>query len=132
MFQAEVDKSRNLLRVTCADRVGSTETKRAVETLPGLLADLSPGFRLLTDLSRLEQMDLACEPDMTELMDRCNKKGVEMVVRVIPDPQKDIGFNIMSLFHYGRRVRIITCETIEEALEALGNTPEVRPKRLER
>jgi hypothetical protein len=43
-----------------------------------------------------------------------------MVVRVIPNPQKDIGLNILSLFHYRRRVRIVTCETLEEAMNALA------------
>jgi hypothetical protein len=119
MIQAEADKSKNLLRVTYAKRVGPSETKRAVETLQRLLADLLPGFRLLTDLSGLEEMDLACVPDMKKMMDVCNKKGAERVVRVIPDPHKDIGFNILSLFHYRRGVRIITCQTLEEGLKAL-------------
>jgi hypothetical protein len=44
---------------------------------------------------------------------------VEAVVRVIPDPQKDIGLNILSLFHYRRRVRIVTCATLGEAMKAL-------------
>jgi hypothetical protein len=120
MIQAKADKAKNLLRVTYAGRVGPKETKRAVENLQQLLADLAPGFRLLTDLSGLDEMDPACEPDMKRMMDLCNKKGAEVVVRVIPDPQKDIGFNIMSLFHYRRGVRIITCKTLEEALRVLG------------
>ena len=120
MFQAEVDKTKNLLRVTYAQRVGPEETKRAAETAQRLLADLQPGFRLLTDLSRLEEMELACVPHIRKLMDLCNKKGVDAVVRVIPDPHKDIGFNILSLFHYRRRVRIVTCETLAEALSALA------------
>jgi hypothetical protein len=120
MIQADVDKSRNLLRVTYAKRVGPEETKRAVATLQGLLADLAPGFRLLTILSDLEEMDIACVPDVKKMMDFCNKKGVETVVRVIPDPHKDIGFNILSLFHYRRRVHIITCETLGDALKQLA------------
>ena len=35
------------------------------------------------------------------------------------DPRKDIGLNILSLFHYGRGVQIVSCETLEEAMEAL-------------
>jgi len=54
------------------------------------------------------------------MMDLCNKKGVETVVRVIPDPHKDIGLNIMSLFHYRRRVRVVTCQTLEEARRVLA------------
>jgi hypothetical protein len=38
---------------------------------------------------------------------------------VIPDPTIDIGLQIMSLFHYGHDVRIITCATLEEAMRAL-------------
>ena len=120
MFKVEVDKSKNLLKITYAQHVGPEDTKHVEETIPPLLlADLRPGFRLLTDLSSLESMDLACVPYIKRMMDVCNKKGVEMVVRVIPDPQKDIGLNILSLFHYRRRVRIVTCATHEEAMKAL-------------
>lgn len=119
MFQVEVDKSRNLLKIGYAQHVGPEDTKRVEEKVPPLLADVRPGFRLLTDLSALESMDLACVPYIKRMMDLCNQQGVEKVVRVIPDPHKDIGFNILSLFHYRRRVRIVTCATLEEALKAL-------------
>ena len=119
MFQVGVDKSRNLLKITYARHVGPEDTKRVEEKITPLLADVRPGFRLLTDLSRLESMDLACVPYIKRMMDVCNKKGVEEVVRVIPDPQKDIGLSILSLFHYRRRVRIVTCTTLEEAMKAL-------------
>ncbi len=119
MFQVGLDKSKNLLKITYAQRVGPEDTKRVEEKIPSLLPDLRPGFRLLTDLSGLESMDLACVPHIKRLMDVCNKKGVEAVVRVIPDPQKDLGLNILSLFHYRRRVRIVTCATLDEAMKAL-------------
>jgi hypothetical protein len=120
MIKAQADKANNLLRVTYAQRVEPAEMKRALEQLRRLLADMESGFRLLTDLSGLEEMDLACEPVMKAMMDLCDDKGVQTVVRVIPNPEKDIGFNIMSLFHYQRRVRILTCATLEEALNVLG------------
>lgn len=120
MFEAEVDRAKNLLRVSYAQRVGPEDTKRAEEQLPDLLAGLPRGFRLLTDLSGLDSMDLACVPHLKHLMDLCNENGVGLVVRVIPDPQKDIGLNIMSLFHYGRGVRIVTCETLAEAMSILA------------
>ncbi len=120
MVQVEVDKSKNLLKIRNAQRVGSDDTKRVEEKLPTLLADARPGFRLLTDLSSLESMDVACVPYIKRMMDLCNKKGVEMVVRVIPDPHKDIGLNILLLFHYRRRVRIVTCKTLEEAMKVLA------------
>jgi hypothetical protein len=119
MFQVELDKPKNLLKISYAQHVGPEDTKGVEAQAPTLLADLRPGFRLLTDMSDLESMDLACVPYIKRMMDLCNKKGIEMVVRVIPDPQKDIGLNILSLFHYRRRVRIVTCETLAEAMNAL-------------
>jgi hypothetical protein len=119
MFQVGVDKSKNLLKIIYAQHVGPEDTKGVAAVIPPLLSDVRPGFRLLTDLSGLESMDLACVPYIKRMMDLCNKQGVELVVRVIPDPHKDIGFNILSLFHYRRRVRIVTCPTLEEAMKAL-------------
>jgi hypothetical protein len=49
-------------------------------------------------------------------MESCSEKGVELVVRLLPaEPSKDIGFAIMSRFHYAPDIRIVTCTTIEEA-----------------
>jgi hypothetical protein len=119
MFQVEVDKSKNLLKIRYAQHVGPEDTKAVVEKVSTLLPDLQPGFRLLKDLSGLDVMDLACVPHIERMMDLCNKRDIEMVVRVIPDPHKDIGLNILSLFHYRRGIRIVTCETLEEAMRAL-------------
>jgi hypothetical protein len=43
-------------------------------------------------------------------------------VRVIPDPHRDIGLKIMSIFHYAGDVQIITCQSLAEAEEILGST----------
>ena len=37
--------------------------------------------------------------------------------RVMPDPHKDIGLNILSQFHYGANVKIATFETLADALQ---------------
>jgi len=44
-----------------------------------------------------------------------DKSGVGQIVRVIPDPTKDIGMNILSVFHYLSRPEFITCNTMTEA-----------------
>jgi anti-anti-sigma regulatory factor len=119
MFKSEVDTASNLLKVRYAGRVSSAETKRAAGEVEEVLKGVQPGFRLLADLSELESMDLDCVPDLEQMMDACNKHGVTLVVRVIPEPPKDIGMNIMSLFHYHRGVRIVTCATLAEAARVL-------------
>jgi hypothetical protein len=119
MFEAKVEKMANLLRVSYGGHVGATEAARGLEEIRTLLAQLTTGFRMVTDLRQLESMDLSCVPFLEQAMDACDDAGIKMVVRIIPDPHKDIGLNIMSLFHYGRGVRIVTCETLEEAEKRL-------------
>ena len=121
MFKAEFDKAENLLTIVYAQQVTPEETARCEQELRALLAEQSTGFCLLTDMSGLESMDVACGEYIRRVMDFLNEKGVKRVVRVIPDPRKDIGLNIMSLFHYRRGVRIVTCETMEEAMSVLGD-----------
>jgi hypothetical protein len=58
---------------------------------------------------------------MKKSMDLGDKKGVALVVRVVSEPHKDIGFNILSLFHYTRDVVIVTCCNRDEAERALAN-----------
>ena len=120
MFQVEADKSKNLLKISFSGHVDPDEAQRGGEQAAALLAGLQPGFQLLTDLSGLETMDFACARYIKQWMELCSRKGVAKVVRVIPDPQKDIGFSILSLFHYRRGIRIVTCETLDEAMKILA------------
>ena len=48
------------------------------------------------------------------------RAGVGWVARVIPDPGKDIGMNILTAFHYPRRLRVVTCKSLVEAARAIG------------
>jgi hypothetical protein len=52
-------------------------------------------------------------------MDTLTEKGVTSVTRVMPDPHKDIGLNILSQFHYGLEIPIATFETLADALQSL-------------
>ena len=120
MFLATSNKPKRLLYLSYLERVSPAELERGREDVASLLADLPTDFRLLTDLSRLESMDVACATEIGKLMEFCAQKGVGMLVRVIPDPRKDIGLNILSLFHYGPQVRAVTCQTMKEAAEMLS------------
>jgi len=120
MFLATVSKPQHLLYVCFAGHVGVAELERGRGDLDQLLAELPPGFRLLTDLSRLESMDVACAKEIGKVMERCEQKGVGLVVRVIPDPAKDIGMSLLSIFHYRRQPRTVICQTLVEAAQRLG------------
>jgi hypothetical protein len=115
MIQVQFDAAKNCLKISFSGHVDEDDAKRSIPQVRAVLANPQPGFSMLTDLTGLDKMDLACEPYIDQIMDACNEKGVALIIRVIPDPHKDIGFNVMSLFHYRRGVRIITHQSLEEA-----------------
>ena len=120
MFYAEADKQRQLLTTTFRGHVTAEELNAGLENVKRLInEELQPGFRILGDLSGLETMELSCAPYIRQIMDAANERGVEEVVRVISNPRQDIGFNVMSRFHYDPKVRLATYETLEEALQSL-------------
>lgn len=120
MFRIEPDQLGNGLTIGYAGHVGPDETRRCAEEVRLVLTEMQPGFRLLVDLTELQSMDVSCSPLIGGIMEMCNTGGVAEVVRIIPDPTRDIGLQIMSLFHYGSDVRILTCATAAEAMEALA------------
>jgi hypothetical protein len=116
MFQIELDRSQRLLTISWAGQATVEEARSCLENLQSLLTDIQPGFRLFADLSRLLSMPTAAAPYIGQVMESCSEKGVELVVRLLPsEPSKDIGFAIMSRFHYAPDIRIVTCTTMEEA-----------------
>ena len=119
MINFEVDELKSLFVIRYNGVVRAQETERGLEQIRSGLAKLQRGFRLLADLSELQSMDIACAPFIEKAMDLFNEKGASMVVRVIPDPHRDIGLQIMSIFHYRGDVKIITCETLAQAKEIL-------------
>ena len=119
MINFEIDEPKRLLVIRYIGVVGAEETEKGLEQVKSGLAKLKSGFRLLADLSELESMDVGCAPFIEKAMDMCNEKGASMVVRVIPDPHRDIGLQIMSIFHYRGDVQIITCDTLMQAEEIL-------------
>jgi len=121
MFLVEADPAKRLLIIRYAQRVSAKEVRQCRAQARGLLTALRPGFRLLTDLSQLEAMETACAPEIAAIMDLLVEKQVGTVVRVVPDPRKDIGLNILSLFHYGPEVRLMTCEALAAALQWLSD-----------
>ena len=102
------------------DRVRAAELERGYPEVEALLAQFPDGFDMLADLGRLESMDIDCEEIIGQTMEMMERHGLERVVRVIADPTKDIGLKIIGLFHYSKKIRIVTCQTMAEAAQVLG------------
>jgi anti-anti-sigma regulatory factor len=114
-----VNKPKQILLLSFIGRVRAEELAIGFQDLAAFLSELSPGFRLLSDLSAVESFDKDCVKELAKAMELCDQKNVSLRVLVIPDPSKDIGLNILASFHYTRRPRTVTCANMVEAAKAL-------------
>jgi len=119
MYSVELDRSKRFLVISAAQRVTAGEAKQAAQQVRKLLENVDPGFRVLADFRWLVSMDSAAARHIAEIMDAVAEKQVASVTRVMPDPHKDIGLNILSQFHYGPEIQIATFETLADAIQSL-------------
>jgi len=120
MYAVELDRSKRLLVISAVRKVTAEEAKLAAEQIRDLLREVAPGLHLLADFRWLESMDSAAARHIAKIMDALAEKKVASVTRVIPDPHKDIGLNILSQFHYGPDVTITTFETLADAVQSIA------------
>jgi hypothetical protein len=120
MFSIEANDDERLLKINWLGHVDSDEMRRCADEIGVTASKMRPGFRVLVDMSDLESMDYAGAPYIGLVMDLCVAKQVEHVVRVIPNPHKDIGLNIMSYLRYGSKVRVTICENLADAMRLLA------------
>jgi hypothetical protein len=119
MYAVELDRSKRLLVISATQRVTAEQAKLAAQRVRELVHDVVPGFRVLADFRWLDSMDPAAARHIAEIMDAIAEKRPVSVTRVIPDPHKDIGLNILSQFHYGPKIEITTFQTLADALESI-------------
>ena len=120
MFLVTSNKLKQLLCLSFIQHVGPDELRRGLDEVKLLLGDLQPRFRVLVDFSQLDSMDVECTVEIGRAMELIDQSGVGLVVRLIPDSSKDIGMNILAIFHYAHRPRIVTCANMLEAAKALS------------
>ena len=119
MYAIELDRSKRLLVISATRKVTVAEAKMAAQRIGKVLQDVAPGFRVLADFRGLESMDSTAARHIAKIMDALAEKNVASVTRVMPDPHKDIGLNILSQFHYGPNVSITTFETLADAVQSI-------------
>ena len=120
VFEVEFNEAEQLLTLRYSQRVNAEQMKAGLEEIKKGMPQMKPGFRLLAELCDMEHMDPECAAYIGQVMELFDAHGIGAVVRVIPDPYKDIGFNLLTRFHYKSRVPVRTFENCKEARESLG------------
>ncbi|HEY1490661.1 MAG TPA: hypothetical protein VGF90_06440 [Verrucomicrobiae bacterium] len=117
---ATSNKTKGLLYMSYIGHVTAADLRRNHNDVVALLSEMPTGFKMLVDLGRLDFMDTDSLEEIGKIMELLDQHGLKQVVRVIPDPAKDIGFNILARFHYSHNPRITNCKTILEAAKLLS------------
>ena len=120
MVEVRVNNTNNVMVFTFRGIVDVQQVEELYTNIQQIISKLESGFKILTDLSLLESIDTKTHLVIENMMQLCNQHGVSKVIRVIPDSNKDIGFNIMSLFNYSPDVGIVTYQSIEEAFRHIS------------
>ena len=114
MIKLSHDKKQNRITLTYEGDVNAEEVEELYLKLQDLMPKCRRGFTVLADLSPANSVTKDSIPFIKKIMDLLNEHGISEIIRVIPDPEKDIGFSILSVFHYGKGVKVVTCQTLEE------------------
>jgi anti-anti-sigma regulatory factor len=122
MYALSLEPPENLLVIRYTGALTMDEVEQCAKDIGPLLNKAGKGFRLLVDLSQLESMQMQCAPCIGRIMEMCRDAGVGSIARVIPDPKKDIGFQILSYFHYPSSIPIANCQSLDEAMKALSES----------
>ena len=120
MLLVTSNKRKKLLNIRFMGRVVLKDFQNAREDMIAELGALPQGFRYLADFSQLESMGLDCVPEIGKIMELIEKAGASLTVRFIPDPSKDIGMNILTAFHYSKRLKVVTCQHLKNVVKTLG------------
>ena len=115
MIKADYDAECNAVSIVFQGDVDSAQAKRAYLDLEAILPKVKKGFALLTDFSSVDALEPEVQGEVKKAMDLLNAHGVAKVLRVLHDPDLDIGFNIMSSSHYSKQVQTRVFRSREEA-----------------
>ncbi len=119
-FEIVIEPARNLARTRFAGDFTGAAMQAAAAKVAASLTQVKPGFTVFGDFSAVASMDVDCVRPLTQIMDACRAAGVGLIVRVLPEPNRDIGINLLSIVHYRGKVKTVTVDTLAEAERVLS------------
>jgi peroxiredoxin/anti-anti-sigma regulatory factor len=124
MVKASYDSECNVVVIECGGNVDGAQAWQLYSDTEKILSKISSGFTLLVDLSSVETMEPEVEVEIKKAMGLFKTRGVSQVLRVLPDPDMDIGFNILSRSYYSDKVKALTFRTRSQAEAHLKGAPD--------
>ena len=124
MLKAKYDQERNLITIDFEGKIDVVQAEEFYREVQKVVPKTEKGFKILTDFTLLDEIDTEVQELIKKTMDFFNEQGVSEIMRIVPTPEQDIGFNILSIFHYSKQVKFLTLSSRDEAYERLKNEKE--------
>jgi len=120
MIKFVYDPQLRALVLDYAGPIDAAQVWQLYSDLQKAVPQYGQGFRVLSDFSSVRAVSPDIREPLKKIMDFLNAQGVSEIIRIIPDPEHDIGFNILSLFHYSKSVSFLTVSSRQEAESRLA------------
>ncbi len=124
MVKASYDGECNAVIIEFSGNVDGAQAWQLSSDIEKILSKRSEGFSLLADFSSVETMEPVVEVAIKKAMKLFKTRGVSQVLRVLPDPDMDIGFNLMSRSYYSDKVKPLTFRSRSQAEAHLKGEPD--------
>ncbi len=115
MYKVQFDTIRNVLKIDLKKVFSENDAISLYQDVQKNIHRLDKNCNLLTDLTQLDLVDDNAVQHIKHTMDIINEHGVVNIYRVLPENNKNFGFNIMSMFHYSKKIKFKTFTSLEEA-----------------
>lgn len=119
MVKSYYDNDQNAVVLEFEGNVDVAEAKRSFDEMGKTSPQKGKGFRLITDFSKLDTIDIGVKSFIEKAMELFKNQGVTEIIRVIPDPNMEVGMNLISTAHYPKSVKVHTMRSRHEAQEYL-------------
>jgi hypothetical protein len=120
MVKIAYDDKRNAVIIEVEGNVDATQGGQLSADLERILPKDGKGFSLLTDFTLVQTMEPEVEGELKKAMELINSRGVKDILRVLPDPDLDIGFGILTRCFYSDKVRCLIFRSRAQADASLA------------
>lgn len=127
MIHVSYDREHKTIVIEFEGNIDGAQARQSSLDLERVVPERRTEFRLLADLTAVQTMELEVEDELKKAMGLFNAHGITEVLRVLPDPDMEVGFNIMSRTYYGKAVKVLTFRSREEAEAHLRMETENKP-----
>src|SRR3989442_10783694 len=115
MIKVSYNQEHNTVIIEFEGNIDGAQAEQFFFDIENVLPTHGKGFKLLTDFSSVDTMELEVQRAIKKAMEFFNEQGVTEILRVIPDPAMDIGFKVMSISRYSKEVKVHTLRSRQEA-----------------